>query len=237
MAPQTELEPKCSSCKGGSPPDLSLCAGCEQARYCSRDCQKQDWENHKTFCQHVSTKGASSKSLDMVEYHLRVAAHDPKANALARDVGISLPTSSSEFRGPPFAMKRLVVTGKDTPENMSLFFGQHRLVPETQKHARLDVLLRPPPGSAMYFLSKTSEHDENCPPWTPRETSAAEAKEIEEIGTMQGVLRSHMGARGVGNISTEEMLDILAKNFGNPSMARLQTYATAINSMDRGYKT
>ncbi|KAI6082766.1 hypothetical protein F4821DRAFT_206245 [Hypoxylon rubiginosum] len=237
MAPsQTELQPKCSSpvCKGGSATDLLLCSACKQARYCSKNCQKQDWSNHKTFCKHVSTNGASSKLLDSVAYHPKVAAHDPQARAIAREIGITLPISNSEFRGLNFPMRRLVVTGKDTPENLSLFFGQHNSVQEVHKNVRLEVLLRPPPGSPMYVLSTSTGADENCPSWTPREPSAAESVEIEEIRAMQEVIRSHMGARGVENISTNDMRDILVENFGNQWSAKLQTYQNAVNSMDQG---
>merc|ERR1719468_698022 len=30
---------------------LTLCGGCKQVRYCSRDCQKKDWPQHKIWCQ------------------------------------------------------------------------------------------------------------------------------------------------------------------------------------------
>lgn len=135
---------------------------------------------------------------------------------------------------PSFPMRRLVVTGKDTPENLSLFFGQHNSVQEVHKNVRLEVLLRPPPGSPMYVLSTSTGADENCPSWTPREPSAAESVEIEEIRAMQEVIRSHMGARGVENISTNDMRDILVENFGNQWSAKLQTYQNAVNSMDQG---
>ncbi|KAI1138887.1 hypothetical protein F5Y05DRAFT_354277 [Hypoxylon sp. FL0543] len=233
---QTDLGPNCSSpiCKESSPGDLLQCAGCKQARYCSKDCQKQDWRNHKTFCKHVSTNGVSSKSLDPVAYHLKVAAHDPKVKAIARDIGITLPTSDSEFRGLNFSMRRLVVTGKDTPENLSLFFGQDKSIQEDQKRVRVEILLRPPPGSPSYVFSVGLKLDENCPPWTPREPSAAEVKELEEIRAMQDVIRSHMGARGVEDVSMDDMRDILVENFGNQWSAKLQTYQDALNSMDRG---
>lgn len=131
-------------------------------------------------------------------------------------------------------MRRLVVTGKDTPENLLLFFGQDRSIQEDQKNVRLQVLLRPPPGSSMHVLSTSMKVDENCPPWTPREPSAVEANELEEIRTMQDVIRSHMGARGVNDISTNDMREILVENFGNQWSAKLQTYQHALNSMDRG---
>jgi hypothetical protein len=30
--------------------ELMICSGCNIWVYCSRDCQKTDWETHKTFC-------------------------------------------------------------------------------------------------------------------------------------------------------------------------------------------
>ncbi|KAI0179564.1 hypothetical protein GGR52DRAFT_536660 [Hypoxylon sp. FL1284] len=217
--PRAELGPKCNNlaCKrgNGSATNLLSCSGCKQACYCSQECQKQDWRNHKAFCKHVSTHGASSKPLTSVAYLQKVAAHDPKANVLAHEIGITLPTSDSLFRGLSFPSRRLVITGKDTPENLTLFFGQDKFIQEVHEKMRTEILLRPPPGSPMYVFSTSSKADENCPSWTPRGPSAVETKRIEEIRVMQDVIRSHMGAKGVENITTNDMRDILVTNFGN----------------------
>ena len=31
-------------------PSSKKCSGCRLARYCSRECQMQDWQEHKTHC-------------------------------------------------------------------------------------------------------------------------------------------------------------------------------------------
>ena len=51
-----------SSCKacGKVDTELSKCGGCGKVRYCSRDCQKNDWKNHKTECKF---KGPSTEKI------------------------------------------------------------------------------------------------------------------------------------------------------------------------------
>ena len=35
-----------------------VCAGCDVARYCSKQCQKQHWKQHKTACKRLQGSGA-----------------------------------------------------------------------------------------------------------------------------------------------------------------------------------
>jgi len=35
---------------------LFICSGCKSARYCSADCQKKDWKNHKSGCKTAQAK-------------------------------------------------------------------------------------------------------------------------------------------------------------------------------------
>ncbi|TFY83360.1 hypothetical protein EWM64_g646 [Hericium alpestre] len=41
---------KCYVCRGKGKPKLKACTGCRKVRYCSPDCQKQDWKAHKPKC-------------------------------------------------------------------------------------------------------------------------------------------------------------------------------------------
>ncbi|KAL9957642.1 hypothetical protein ACROYT_G034563 [Oculina patagonica] len=40
--------------------DLKSCGGCKKQKYCSKDCQKADWKNHKAAC--TSFKGPKTKN-------------------------------------------------------------------------------------------------------------------------------------------------------------------------------
>ncbi|KAI0381176.1 hypothetical protein F5Y04DRAFT_289074 [Hypomontagnella monticulosa] len=235
--PQTEQVLKCSNpiCKGHSAKDLLLCSGCKQARYCSKDCQKQDRKDHKTFCQHISTNGASSKFLEPAAYHQKVAAYDPQADILARNIGLTLPSRETELRGINFPMRRLVVAGEDTPENLSLFFGQSNSIQGLHKDVRLEILLQPPPGSTMYALAVTRKLDEGCPPWkVPRGPSAAELLEVLEITDLQKEICSWMEARGIKDISMDDVSDILLGKFGDQWVTKLPIYILALESLDLG---
>lgn len=53
---------QCQKC-GITPVDgntLKKCSRCKSAFYCSRDCQKEDWKQHKKRCNDIAQSGASS---------------------------------------------------------------------------------------------------------------------------------------------------------------------------------
>ncbi|KAJ6589067.1 hypothetical protein B0H19DRAFT_1014154 [Mycena capillaripes] len=41
---------RCAVCRGKGKPKMMKCAKCTKVRYCSRDCQRKDWEAHKPKC-------------------------------------------------------------------------------------------------------------------------------------------------------------------------------------------
>lgn len=105
------LGPNCNKCKKGSTDEarkLQLCGGCRTVQYCSRDCQKADWKNHKTFCKHLAkAKGAgeagsgssNSSTVGALEYYQTIAPNMPEAQALASEIGLRLPGPGSNPQG------------------------------------------------------------------------------------------------------------------------------------------
>lgn len=79
--------PRCAKCKQ-QPDDLKLCTGCKTASYCSRECQKTDWKEHKVICKYL---GKGNAVLDPLEYYETVAPNDLNAQKLARGIGLKFP--------------------------------------------------------------------------------------------------------------------------------------------------
>ncbi|KAG2074776.1 hypothetical protein BDR04DRAFT_1171264 [Suillus decipiens] len=51
-APAAAVRRVCAACgkEGGAPGSLLICSRCKDVRYCSADCQRQDWKGHKKRC-------------------------------------------------------------------------------------------------------------------------------------------------------------------------------------------
>lgn len=91
----------CGGCKKDSSwfsAGLMKCSRCNTKSYCSRDCQKKDWKQHKMTCgrdggisdgqQSSSTTGQAS---DPFDYYNKVAHTVPEAKALAESINLPLP--------------------------------------------------------------------------------------------------------------------------------------------------
>jgi len=50
-----------SSYHTNNPANLKLCSGCENAMYCSTECQKQHWAEHKTNCKRLNKENKVEK--------------------------------------------------------------------------------------------------------------------------------------------------------------------------------
>ncbi|XHG00977.1 hypothetical protein AWENTII_004384 [Aspergillus wentii] len=111
---------------------------------------------------------SKSRDDDAFEDYNRVAKMVPAAKDLAESVNLNLQWPDDARQGIFHPIRRLVITGKDTDENMSLLFGPHwrEIAGPMHINARQEVLLQPSPGSPQYVLY--SRWDKNRPYWSPR---------------------------------------------------------------------
>lgn len=91
----------CGGCKKDSSwfsAGLKKCSRCNTESYCSRDCRKRNWKQHKKACgnsggtsdgqQSSSTTG---QALDPFDYYQKVAHTVPEAKVLADSISLPLP--------------------------------------------------------------------------------------------------------------------------------------------------
>ncbi|KAK4217575.1 hypothetical protein QBC37DRAFT_277104 [Rhypophila decipiens] len=104
-----------------------------------------------------------------------------EARDLAESIGLDLPTGIlHDFKsGIKYPMRRLVVTGKDTPDNLRLLFGVEE-IPAIHAETRKEVLMAAmvTEGSPMAIM--TGIYDKGCPRWSPRPASGEEKIEVEK---------------------------------------------------------
>lgn len=91
----------CGGCKKDSSwfsGGLLKCSRCGNQSYCSRDCQKKDWRQHKNTCGNSggsagpgSSSTSTGRALDPYEYYHKVAHTVPEAKTLADSINLPLP--------------------------------------------------------------------------------------------------------------------------------------------------
>ena len=64
--------PNCQHC--GTPGAMNRCTRCRQVSYCDRNCQRQDWSDHKPFC-HAMATGTSDQNLNSDFVELNANTH------------------------------------------------------------------------------------------------------------------------------------------------------------------
>lgn len=71
----------CRNC-GRTGEDMKKCARCQQAEYCSRECQKADWKAHKPTCREADGKVVDHKSVQSFLAHVFHSQIEPIKFAL-----------------------------------------------------------------------------------------------------------------------------------------------------------
>lgn len=131
-------------------------------------------------------------------------------------------------------IRRLIITGKDTPENFALLLGPRWKTEEhTIEEQRLCIHLEPPPGSP-YFTMFAAVDGDVPRPTSLRPLSADEEAKLRKIRDLQAVVRSHLGDRK--KVTNEDMVATLS-SFGEAWAETLPLYQIAINTMDQGVPT
>ncbi|KAI9926370.1 hypothetical protein ASPWEDRAFT_176660 [Aspergillus wentii DTO 134E9] len=228
--PNPEAGKVCGRCKTGG--SLKQCAKCKKEVYCSRECQTADWKQHKKICASLAggaVSSVSSSNLDAFAYYNNHAHKVPEAQELAKSLNLTLPTGGNEGLIKP--VRRLIITGKDTIGNFQLLMGPQwrKIAGSMREEQRLDVLLRPQPGSPSYALHH--QYDEDTPTWSPTPATTAENEKVQEIREMQDFIVSRVGPGKQPD--KDEMRGILTA-FGANWAEKLGVYQTALNALDQG---
>ena len=128
------------------------------------------------------------------------------------------------------ALRRLVIAGKDTPENLRLIFGPgwQNIFSEWKK-ARMTILLDAPVGSPDYKYK--IEYDEKSLVPSSRPATEMEAAEVQMIREMQRAIREQLGWRK--EPTPMDMTDIL-RTYGAVWEQMVPKYYLATATMDQG---
>jgi len=98
----------------------------------------------------AAAPGAPSKATQRVQRYVQYEAHlNPSAQALAAELKMPLCSPTAAFPGLMPYIDRLVSTGRDTPNNMSAWFGPHWEEGTREMHhqSRMATLSAPWPPS------------------------------------------------------------------------------------------
>ncbi|KAJ0342079.1 hypothetical protein COL922a_001468 [Colletotrichum nupharicola] len=251
---------KCHGCGADSASfsqPLKKCSACSQAWYHSQDCQKTHWKLHKPTClanrpskaprngttsSPIEAMGGSfaSPSMNMSDddageeaykYYNKTARAKPEAQALMRELGLAVPGSGAPPEGIAKPVRRLILAGKDTPENMELFYGPHWRAGMGKEHhdSRMEILLNPPRGSPSYAMNKWL--DEGAPARSPRPATEDEKTKIQQIKEIQEKVRQRVGA---GKQPSGSDMQAILKSFGAEWGTMMPLYTLAVNTMDQG---
>ena len=129
-----------------------------------------------------------------------------------------------------YPTRRLIATGEDNPDNFTTLLGPLWTSIEEQiiKKTRIEVLLRPPPGSPSHAVSK--HLDAGCPRWTPRAPNAEEESEINKVQDMQSKVARQLGSRK--DVDKTDMRALIA-SLGDNWVEGLPALEAATNSTNQ----
>ncbi|KAK2058405.1 hypothetical protein LY76DRAFT_593311 [Colletotrichum caudatum] len=231
---------KCHGCGSNReifPEPLKKCSACAQAWYHSQDCQRQHWKQHKKAClanrsgakpSPASTLGAKP-TLEPYTYYNQIARKSPDAQSLLQS--LHLDPASPEGTAKP--LRRLVLTGQDSPENIQRLFGpgSYSVMEEDHANARIEVLLDPPRGSPVY--TENAFFDDPSLVRSVRPPTEAEQQKVRGVREMQQLIRQKVG---VGKAPSPSDMKSILTSFGRNWDTKVSLYMLAANTMDQGVR-
>ncbi|KAJ0297540.1 hypothetical protein COL516b_010585 [Colletotrichum fioriniae] len=131
--------------------------------------------------------------------------------------------------GMDLPLRRLIIAGKDTPENMRILFGPTCLS-EKKEHERirLEVLIDPCCGSPLYMEQFFDDTGTKPPTRAVRPPTDAEKITLREVREIQEIIKQKFGTGRLPDAI--DMQDVL-KTLGPDWPERMHLYMLAINSM------
>lgn len=127
-------------------------------------------------------------------------------------------------------LSRLIITGRDTPENLRLLFGPRCLrTLNFHQDYRLTQLLDPPPGSPWHDYENHFRDASLVRSLRPADE--AEKQMMGQVREMQAMIRQRFAARSP---SLADMQAIV-KSFGNAWKEGVRVYIMALNTMDQNF--
>ncbi|KAI4280629.1 MAG: hypothetical protein L6R38_004310 [Xanthoria sp. 2 TBL-2021] len=171
-------------------------------------------------------------------YYWNNTAHTkPEAQELAAELALEIPAGAqmtTGFKsGIVYPIRRLIVTGTDTPTNYTTLLGPlwESKAAKIIEQIRIEVLLCPPPGSPAHVVSE--QLDAGAPRWTPRGPNTEEEAELSEARDMQQRLNTQMAERSGGDVKTSDIKEILM-GMGGDWTKKLGSLQAAVNNKDQG---
>ncbi|KXH28088.1 acyl-CoA dehydrogenase domain-containing protein [Colletotrichum salicis] len=195
---------KCHGCSLSSEnfsSPMKKCSVCLKAWYHSQDCQRSHWKEHRPTCvanrpktQAPEDPSATPSSEVAYNYYNDVARKSPKGQALMRSLHLD---PISTHKGLALPLRRLAITGKDTPENMQVLFGPTFLSQKNElERTGLEILLDAPRGSPVHQMQKFDDAGGDHLTRAVRPPSQTEQETMKEVREIQKKVQRKIG---VGN--------------------------------------
>ncbi|KAK1655031.1 hypothetical protein BDP81DRAFT_308743 [Colletotrichum phormii] len=230
---------KCHGCSLSSEnfsSPMKKCSACLKAWYHSQDCQRSHWKEHKPTCvanrpktQAPEDPSATPSSEVAYNYYNNVARKSPEGQALMRSLHLD---PISTHKGLSLPLRRLVITGKDTPENMQVLFGPTFLSQKNEhERIRLEILLDAPRGSPVHKMAEFDDAGVDRLTRAVRPPSQTEQETMKEVREIQKKVQRKIG---VGNSPDSGVMREILMTMGPNWPEKMHLYTLAINTMDQG---